>query len=430
MRRYLLLVALALASCSEGIEPPQATAVIALPGGSFVMGSQERDPCSDAAANEIPCDPVAQSATIRNTVKLKPFCIDQHEVTVAQYRYCVETGDCQKPRETSAGSPDSDAQISGYYSSLKRYGDYPVLGVSWEDAAHYCERQGGRLPSEAEWEYAAKIGSYDGTAGDEGPSYVWLPGAVKMGTCASSDDEKAPPALGFCTQNTVQPVMHSEIDKTIDNVYDLAGNAQEWVADVFDFWAYCSPSTDFKQFQVSSDGLWPQLKADVLTQQASECLSDQFSSMPCEFQCTCKYLRQFAEDACEWNGANCSENRKDCVSYCEAGMDDCLKACGDSSVAVCSNIRHWTAVSELNQSSFWLPWCKPRENFDGHALISTELKVAQAESHVIRGGHFESSKLCEARLNARSYGRNPSPLVGFRCAYDGGNEAGNCPVIP
>lgn len=422
MRHFTFWVAAALVACSEGIEPPSATVTIALPGGSFVMGSTTRDPCDEGSGSHFPCDAATQSETIRNSVKLQPFCIDQHEVTVGQYRYCVETEDCEKPQITSAGEASIDASIASYYSKWEKYKDYPVLGVSWAAAAHYCELRGGRLPSEAEWEYAANSGSYEES---NAPTFVWANNTVDAAKCGSEGgnlndaDVQNPPSLGVCTGNLVQPVMHSEIDKTRDNVYDLIGNAQEWVADAFDFWAYCDQEkTNFDLFFM--DDAQPKLMPAA------------YHAGGCGFDCSEQYASLYSQGGCTSGNdmsdicVNCSQDHDACISFIEDAFDACLEACGQQDVAICSQINDWSDVATSNVSSFWVPWCEPRSDFDGHAIEKSEIKVPQKEWHVIRGGHFQTSRLCEARLNARHFGSSQSPLVGFRCAYDAGNEAGNC----
>ncbi|MFH2040499.1 MAG: FG-GAP-like repeat-containing protein [Chloroflexota bacterium] len=101
-----------------------------VPGGNFQMGSSDDD--LDATPDEFP----------QRSITLDAYWIDQTEVSNAQYVLCVEQGKCRESRV--AGNP-------AYNGSR-----LPVTGVSWQDAVDYCEWAGGRIPTEAEWEYASK----------------------------------------------------------------------------------------------------------------------------------------------------------------------------------------------------------------------------------------------------------------------------------
>jgi hypothetical protein len=113
-----------------------------VPAGSFMMGSE------DGADDEQPV----------HEVTLDAFWIDRTEVTNAQFAGCVADGACQPPSDISSSTRDL------YYGN-DEFADYPVIYVSWNDASEFCEWAGGRLPTEAEWEYAAR--------GPESFTYPW-----------------------------------------------------------------------------------------------------------------------------------------------------------------------------------------------------------------------------------------------------------------
>ncbi len=171
-----------------------------VPGGTFRMGSAEDDP--DAGDNEKP----------QHTVTLTAFWIDRTEVTNAQYKRCVEDGVC-------AASPYAD-------DSTYNGADYPVIGVFWQNSVDYCDWAGGRLPTEAEWEYAAR--------GPEGRKYPWGNDfdAGLVNSSASDDGyDRTAPVGAF-------PEGASWI-----GAMDMAGNVWEWVNDWYgsDYYA-TSPS--------------------------------------------------------------------------------------------------------------------------------------------------------------------------------------------
>ena len=173
-----------------------------VPAGSFMMGSE------DGMANEQPV----------HEVTLDAFWIDRTEVTNAQYAACVADGACDPPEVNSSHTRES------YYDNPE-YADYPVIYVSWDDAAAFAAWAGGRLPTEAEWEYAAR--------GPEGRVYPWGD---------TFDGER----LNFCDRNC--PFSHRDNDwddgqadtapagsypegASWVGALDMAGNVWEWVND-------------------------------------------------------------------------------------------------------------------------------------------------------------------------------------------------------
>ena len=167
-------------------------------GGSFVMGGGPE-------ADEQP----------RRTVVVATFSIDADEVTRAEYGACVVAGACQ----AAAGARADDAT-----SKL------PVTGVSWSDADTYCKWNNKRLPTEAEWERAAR--------GTDGRTYPWGETLdCARGNFGNYDGE------GRCPHNPGRPVAVGSYGG--GELHDLAGNVWEWVADWYDARYYRrAPSTN------------------------------------------------------------------------------------------------------------------------------------------------------------------------------------------
>jgi formylglycine-generating enzyme required for sulfatase activity len=144
-------------------------------------------------------------------VEISAFLIDQHEVTQAEYQACVVAGACVPPR--------------GSFDPLGR-ADFPVTDVSWDDAVAYCAFAGKRLPSEAEWELAARGGSE--------LDYPWGDDAPDCGRATFAGCGPAPLAVGS----------HID-DESPYGATELAGNVAEWVADFYAFGYYdVAPRTD------------------------------------------------------------------------------------------------------------------------------------------------------------------------------------------
>jgi serine/threonine protein kinase/formylglycine-generating enzyme required for sulfatase activity len=135
---------------------------IAIPGGSFVMGSSEadiRDAVADCNAYEGNCQTDWFSAEAPQRLEtMGDFEITRYEITNAQYNLCVKNGSCSPPRKVS--SDNSVAYSPSFFTD-----DYPVVTVTTADAATFCQWVGSRLPSEKEWEKAAR--------GSDGRRYPW-----------------------------------------------------------------------------------------------------------------------------------------------------------------------------------------------------------------------------------------------------------------
>ena len=229
----------AFTGCADGVDPPAATKAIFIEGGQFTMGSTDADPCDVSAVQSnggltLSCDGFVQSEILTTEVAVSDFCIDEHEVTVLQYRHCVDRDECSKPKSTGAGQPGDPGSISKYYSNDDdQYDAYPVLGVTWAQAKAYCEFRGGRLPTEAEWEFAAR------SRGQADRTTVWSNPDLAIEKCGPGRDGQARIAYGACSGDAPLPAVSPTDDRTEQGVIGMGSNAAEWVSDTFDFLAYC-----------------------------------------------------------------------------------------------------------------------------------------------------------------------------------------------
>lgn len=185
-----------------------------------------------------------------HTVTVNAFWIDKYEVTNADYAKCVTAGKCQEPV-----NKDSSTR-KGYYDD-SQYANYPMLNVSWSEAANYCKnmRAGGRLPTEAEWEKAAR-------GGLEGKLYSWGDTAP---VCTAGAENGA--QFNSCTHKDTVAVGSFKANGY--GLYDMTGNAWEWTTDWYSESYYqSSPDQDPSgpqsgSFRVARGGSWSNSPASV-----------------------------------------------------------------------------------------------------------------------------------------------------------------------
>ncbi len=179
--------------------------MVLVPAGPFLMGSTRNPPSVEG--NETP----------RHSVTLDAFWIDRTEVSNDQYRSFVK----------ATGHLPPDCTIDPHYPTYKdtSMGDYPVACVAWQDAADYCRWAGGRLPTEAEWEKAAR--------GTDGRTYPW---GNLWPTCSRANFDD-------CCADEALPVGGRPAGVSPYGTLDMAGNVEEWVNDWFaDDYYSSSPS--------------------------------------------------------------------------------------------------------------------------------------------------------------------------------------------
>jgi formylglycine-generating enzyme required for sulfatase activity/serine/threonine protein kinase len=191
-------------------------------GGNMVMGAKD----------------ASEDAKVTHKVTVTSFCLDRTEVTTSAYEKCVEAGDCEKALQ-DVSYPGMAKDASQRFSPLcnaRRPGreSHPINCVDWLMASRYCEARKARLPTEAEWEYAAR-GSSQRTFpwGDEPPSAARLNacGAECVAWGQSHDVTMKPLYEEDDKHPGTAPVGSFPDGKSSAGVLDLAGNVWEWTAD-------------------------------------------------------------------------------------------------------------------------------------------------------------------------------------------------------
>jgi formylglycine-generating enzyme required for sulfatase activity len=193
---------------------------VRISAGSFLMGSSPAEMVRAIAMcrREVlraRCDSEAsgyfRAEGLLHEVTLDAYDIDRTEVTNEAYARCVDDGACAPPAYVPSDSRWNGANL-------------PVTEVRWEDARAYCAWAGGRLPTEAEWEYAAR-----GRERREFPwGNVYNPHLCNHGAAAPDETDATD---GFLL---LAPVGSFPDGATPQGVLDLAGNAAEWVSDLYE----------------------------------------------------------------------------------------------------------------------------------------------------------------------------------------------------
>jgi formylglycine-generating enzyme required for sulfatase activity/serine/threonine protein kinase len=197
-----------------------------VPGGRFFMGSDE----------DLPAERPAHKVTLR------AYCMDVHEVTTDAYRACSDRGDCKRAGITNKWA-DITAKDARTYDPLCNagapdapHGSHPINCVDWTMAERYCKAEGKRLPTEAEWEFAAR--------GSDGRKYPWgdaAPSVKHLNACGAECTawgKKHGTVLdGLFVESdawaATSPVGSFPLGASRWGIEDLVGNVWEWVADYY-----------------------------------------------------------------------------------------------------------------------------------------------------------------------------------------------------
>ena len=224
-----LFFLLTMPGCSEQVQHNESwtrqidgMVMVYVPAGVFQMGSSggeldsalgicrkySRECSQKRMDDELPAHQVA----------LDSFWIDQVEVTNAQYKKCVTAGECEVPQRSGSHTRTE------YYGD-RAYDDYPVIWVSWYQAEEYCTWAGARLPTEAEWEYAAR--------GSEGRLFPWgnKDEGKRLNYCSASCGSEWADETQDDGYADTAPAGAYKNGASWCNALDLSGNVWEWVAD-------------------------------------------------------------------------------------------------------------------------------------------------------------------------------------------------------
>ncbi|PIE79542.1 MAG: hypothetical protein CSA11_11680 [Chloroflexi bacterium] len=218
-----------------------------VPGGSFMMGAADND--FSAAPDEKP----------QHEVIIEPFYLDQFEVSVAQYaaflnrigtyKEACEGNDCLHPRFeaglTSYLLEEDQGDGSLFYIPLTGFANYPINHVSWHGAHAYCTAMAARLPTEAEWEFAAR--------GEDGRIYPW----------GNERPDETRAVFNSNSYEDLKPVDALPAGQSPFGIYALAGSLWEWVNDWYneDYYSesprFNPPGPETGLTKVIRGGAWP-----------------------------------------------------------------------------------------------------------------------------------------------------------------------------
>jgi formylglycine-generating enzyme required for sulfatase activity len=207
-----------------------------VPPGEFIMGWDGIDAQIAENGRAYPEIPV-------NTVNLDGYWIDKYEVSNGQYALCVNAGVCQPPYLNSS-------ETRAKYFDDPEYSNYPVIWVKWYMARAYCEWAGRRLPTEAEWEKAAR--------GTDGRKYPW------------GNDPLSGERANFCDINCPRTIANPIYDDGYPDTspvgsypagaspygaMDMSGNVWEWTGTLIRPYPY-DASDGREDLEANGERVW------------------------------------------------------------------------------------------------------------------------------------------------------------------------------
>lgn len=178
--------------------------MVKIPAGSFIFGTNKRDANSEAISLGIPKPWYADEGP-EQKIFLKTFYIDRYETTNRRYKLYIDDLNAIAPKDW----------IENNFADGKE--DHPVINVSWYDAANFCEWAKKKLPTEKQWEKAAR--------GETGNEYPW-------GNEFQKNFANLAPKAG--SKNSITAVGSYPNGATALGVHDLVGNVWEWVESNYD----------------------------------------------------------------------------------------------------------------------------------------------------------------------------------------------------